>query len=252
VVDNPDTIDEGNEAAAMALNLLDDIVEVHDREPSPAELTDMLNHIQLAEGEREVNDEFNDAIEEPLGRITTDAQYDLHWNTDEVEYHLSNDDEPLFNDDEPDNDNGLGGEGIVFEVNGVPAVDSGHDGDSRIPTPDAESNDNDSNALPIEQSWQEQLRDVLSERVELFPDAGEDKGDGETALDRFWADKHANKRYGEDGILYFPFASKDEWELASALDQLSISIGDLDMVLKTKIVRAVCIRRSRMDTKLSC
>jgi hypothetical protein len=80
--------------------------------------------------------------------------------------------------------------------------------------------------------WSEFQASTLNSRREVFPGAAKSFGAGSTLLDHFADDKYATERQQN---LYHPFASKDEWELAVALDRLGVSKKKLDHVLRTKL-----------------
>jgi len=69
--------------------------------------------------------------------------------------------------------------------------------------------------------------------VEVYPEAGRKFGRGETFLDVFDADCHAEKRRQH---LYYPFASKAEWGLASFLLCSDLSMKSIDKFLKLELV----------------
>jgi hypothetical protein len=59
-------------------------------------------------------------------------------------------------------------------------------------------------------------------------------GHGPTLMDKFDADEHASIRKHQ---LYYPFASRAEWELVSFLMESSLSMATLDRFLKLELVR---------------
>jgi len=69
--------------------------------------------------------------------------------------------------------------------------------------------------------------------VEVYPGAGQTFGRGETFLDVFDADCHAEKRIQH---LYYPFASKAEWSLAAFLLRSDLSMNSIDKFLKLELV----------------
>jgi hypothetical protein len=69
--------------------------------------------------------------------------------------------------------------------------------------------------------------------IEVYPEAGQKFGRGETFLDVFDADCHAEKRRQH---LYYPFASKAEWGLASFLLCSDLSMNSIDKFLKLELV----------------
>jgi hypothetical protein len=71
-------------------------------------------------------------------------------------------------------------------------------------------------------------------RIEKHPTAGQVFGRGETFMDKFDNDDHASAR--SNGFLYYPFASRHEWELASFLLRSSMSLADIDCFLRLQLV----------------
>lgn len=69
--------------------------------------------------------------------------------------------------------------------------------------------------------------------IEEFVGAGETYGRGVTFLDIFDNDPHASKRVNN---IYYPFTSKDEWELASFLLQSDMSMASIDSFLSLTLV----------------
>lgn len=85
-----------------------------------------------------------------------------------------------------------------------------------------------------EQNMGDQDMDEPSEDfVEEFVGAGEIYGRGTTFLNIFDNDPHASKHVDN---LYYPFASKDEWELASFLLQSGMSMASINSFLSLTIV----------------
>jgi len=76
--------------------------------------------------------------------------------------------------------------------------------------------------------------------VESYPDAARIYGRGQSFMDIFDADQHADKRKDN---LFYPFASADEWEVASFLMRSSLNMKELDEFFALKLVRAlqVCV-----------
>lgn len=58
-------------------------------------------------------------------------------------------------------------------------------------------------------------------------------GHGSTFMDKFDADEHASIRRTQP---YYPFASRDEWELATFLLESSLSMASIDCFLKLELV----------------
>ena len=69
--------------------------------------------------------------------------------------------------------------------------------------------------------------------TEFFPGASEVFGQGETFMDLFDKDEHAEQRTVN---LYYPFASQPEWELASFLLKSGLSMAATDQFLKLQLV----------------
>jgi len=69
--------------------------------------------------------------------------------------------------------------------------------------------------------------------IEVYPEAGQKFGCGETFLDVFDTDCHAEKREQHP---YYPFASKAEWGLASFLLCSDLSMNSIDKFLKLDLV----------------
>jgi len=70
--------------------------------------------------------------------------------------------------------------------------------------------------------------------VDEFQGAGWTFGKGKTFLEEFNTDPHAAAR-GDN--LYYPFASKEEWELASFLLLSGLSMASITKFLSLKLVR---------------
>jgi hypothetical protein len=69
--------------------------------------------------------------------------------------------------------------------------------------------------------------------VEEFPGASKIFGNGHTFMDSFRSDRHGDKRIDN---LYYPFASRDEWELASFLSRSNLSMTSTDQFLSLQLV----------------
>jgi hypothetical protein len=69
--------------------------------------------------------------------------------------------------------------------------------------------------------------------TEFYPDASRTFGIGQTFVDVFDNDEFAEQR---KEFLYYPFASKDEWELASFLLRSGLSMASTDKFLKLNLV----------------
>jgi hypothetical protein len=71
-------------------------------------------------------------------------------------------------------------------------------------------------------------------RIQEHPKAAKVFGRGPTFMDQFDNDDFASAR--RQGHIYYPFASRDEWELASFLLRSNLSLGDTDCFLKLELV----------------
>jgi hypothetical protein len=69
--------------------------------------------------------------------------------------------------------------------------------------------------------------------IKKHPTSGSVFGRGETFMDQCDNDKFAEKRKGN---IYYPFASRDEWELASFLLRSRLSMAAVDRFLKLELV----------------
>jgi hypothetical protein len=69
--------------------------------------------------------------------------------------------------------------------------------------------------------------------IDLFPGAAEVFGRGTTFLDRFDLDKYSEERKAN---LFYPFASKQDWEVASWLSRSGLSMASIDKFLSLELV----------------
>jgi hypothetical protein len=69
--------------------------------------------------------------------------------------------------------------------------------------------------------------------IKKHPTSGSVYGRGETFMDQCDKDRFTEMRKGH---LYYPFASRDEWELASFLLRSRLSMAAMDRFLKLKLV----------------
>lgn len=69
--------------------------------------------------------------------------------------------------------------------------------------------------------------------IEKYPGAAQTFGRAKTFMDTFDADCHADKRKDHP---YYPFASRNEWELASFLLRSNLSMTSIDNFLKLELV----------------
>ena len=72
--------------------------------------------------------------------------------------------------------------------------------------------------------------------TEKFPGAGGTYGTGKTVMDLFNADQYAHYRVHN---LYYPFASKAEWQLASWLLRSNLSMQAIDEFLLLDLVSLI-------------
>lgn len=70
--------------------------------------------------------------------------------------------------------------------------------------------------------------------IKRHPTSGKVFGHGTTFLDQFDSDKFSDAR--KHGCLYYPFASRKEWELASFFLNSSLSMASIDCFLKLGLV----------------
>jgi hypothetical protein len=74
--------------------------------------------------------------------------------------------------------------------------------------------------------------------VEFFPLAGATYGPGTDFMSKFNADTHSEERKDN---LWYPFASKGEWELAFWLSRSGLSMALIDSFLTLQLVHAILI-----------
>jgi len=72
-----------------------------------------------------------------------------------------------------------------------------------------------------------------------YPSAAHVYGKGHTFMDVFDADPHADKRVEN---LYYPFASKQDWEMASWLLRSGLSMAAVDRFLRLELVSCILYR----------
>lgn len=77
--------------------------------------------------------------------------------------------------------------------------------------------------------------------IEVHPAAGKVLGHGRTFMDDFKADAYAEER---TELPYYPFTSRDEWELASFLLRSSLSMKSIDAFLSLNMV---CLKSSNLQ-----
>ena len=71
--------------------------------------------------------------------------------------------------------------------------------------------------------------------VEKYEGAAEEYGAGVTFMSEFNRDQYAVERVEN---IYYPFTSRDEWELAAFLYRSDLSMGSIDSFLSLKLVSA--------------
>lgn len=77
---------------------------------------------------------------------------------------------------------------------------------------------------------------VSNQNTEVFMGAARTYGKGTTFMGAFDTDSHADKRKDN---LFYPFASREEWQLASFLLQSSLGMAAIDMFLSLNLVRII-------------
>lgn len=84
--------------------------------------------------------------------------------------------------------------------------------------------------LPEQPTPRSQLKNY---HTEIYPGAAQTYGRGSTFMDQFDRDEHAAMRQEN---LYYPWASRQEWELASFLLRSSLSMAAIDQFLSLALV----------------
>jgi hypothetical protein len=79
----------------------------------------------------------------------------------------------------------------------------------------------------------DQLLSESGEAVDEYPGAAETYGPGQTFMDRFDADPYAQHR---ESNLYYPFASKQDWEIGAFLERSRLSMAAIDEFLSLEMV----------------
>lgn len=74
--------------------------------------------------------------------------------------------------------------------------------------------------------------------IETFPGCSNSYPGGATFMDFFWQDKYAQERQEN---LYYPFASKEEWQFSSWCLRSGLSMTALDGLLSLSMVSVQCI-----------
>ena len=73
--------------------------------------------------------------------------------------------------------------------------------------------------------------------VEEYKGAAKKYGTGTTFMDEFDGDQYAGERIKN---LYYPFASRDEWEFAAFLLRSDLSMASIDSLLSLNLVSVIC------------
>jgi hypothetical protein len=73
--------------------------------------------------------------------------------------------------------------------------------------------------------------------VDEYEGAAKDYGTGTTFMDEFDRDQYAGERIKN---LYYPFASRDEWEFAAFLLRSDLSMASIDSLLSLNLVSSTC------------
>jgi hypothetical protein len=81
--------------------------------------------------------------------------------------------------------------------------------------------------------------DAINQHRDFYPGAARVYGKGHTFMDVFDADQFANERKEN---LYYPFASKQDWEIGSWLLRSGLSMPAIDQFLRLQLVRHILHR----------
>ena len=89
----------------------------------------------------------------------------------------------------------------------------------------------------VEESFREDSQNVDSGPfIEEYVGAAKEYGRGTTFMEKFDCDQYVEERKMN---LYYPFASRDEWELAAFLLRSDLSMASIDSFLSLKLVSLV-------------
>ena len=88
-------------------------------------------------------------------------------------------------------------------------------------------------SMDVDDSRPNQHAPSLASNIEEFPGAGCTFGKGESFLEDFNNDPYAGERQAN---LYYPFSSKEEWELTSFLLLSGLSMANITRFLSLKLV----------------
>ena len=81
--------------------------------------------------------------------------------------------------------------------------------------------------------------DAIDQHRDFYPEAAHVYGKGHTFMDVYDADKYTDKRKEN---LYYPFASKQDWEMGSWLLQSGLSMAAIDQFLHLQLVSLISHR----------
>lgn len=94
------------------------------------------------------------------------------------------------------------------------------------------SNQGEESVVPID-PWKESSRNSKLHFIEEYDGAGQIFGTGPTFMDKFNQDQYAAYRKEN---LYYPFASREEWEYSFFLVRSNMSLALVDELLKLRMV----------------
>lgn len=80
--------------------------------------------------------------------------------------------------------------------------------------------------------------------IQEYEGAAKEYGCGATFMQSFDSDQYAQERKEN---LFYPFASRDEWELAAFLLRSDLSMSSIDSFLSLKLVSVVYCLESQSD-----
>jgi len=80
--------------------------------------------------------------------------------------------------------------------------------------------------------------DTLGQQTEVFSTAAKVYGHGFSFMDIFHQSQHAEARSEN---VFYPFASKEDWELASWLVQANLSMDRMDNFFSLELVCMICL-----------
>ena len=103
-------------------------------------------------------------------------------------------------------------------------------------TPPATPEPMDIDATAVEGSREDVQNVDSGPFIQEYVGAAREYGHGTTFLQRFDCDQYAQERKKN---LYYPFASRDEWELATFLLRSDLSLASIDSFLSLKLVSVV-------------